>query len=213
MRNLLFLAGALLVFACSNDENMGTPDLAASTDMPIKVDAALAACDVIKQDCPAGQKCTVLQTGTGQNASFASGCIASDANIAAGMPCVRNNDTVGDDACAKGLFCTGVGYPVDSAGNPVRHCNALCAADATCGTGQKCETLTDAGDAGLCVAACDPAVQQHLRQRVDLHRVPAGHRLDSAELRHLRDLPQHRRRPGRRRLQRRHRLRGERRLR
>ena len=95
-------------------------------------------CDLLAQDCPAGEKCSSNGDDT-----F---CAAVDpAPVAPGQPCTTTGPGV--DNCAKGGLCW-----VDDV------CHALCDADApTCAQGQNC--VNGDGLADICVASCDPLMQ------------------------------------------------------
>src|SRR5262245_36337561 len=113
-RKILLVVSILVAAACEDTglggEDMASPsDLAgASADGP-KGDMAGAAaqCDLVKQDCPGGQKCTVK---IGQMA-IQKVCVASTGQVTEGMQCMRGMGGAGDDSCGNGMFCTGRGLP------------------------------------------------------------------------------------------------------
>jgi hypothetical protein len=143
----------LALGACS-DETRAAPDLALSPDLSAGPDLAGAGCDVIRQDCGAGFKCTLFQTGGGANASIEATCEPSSGSAAAEAPCTRTNNQLGDDDCAPGGFCSNVGWP-GSLAAPMRHCNPLCHGDSDCPTLQRCVRLSTDGLSGFCVKPCD----------------------------------------------------------
>jgi hypothetical protein len=154
MRAMRTTLVALLVLfsACDNSPLSAGNDLSANNnDLSVSPDLG-GGCDVVKQDCPQGQKCTVITTGTGQDVSQFASCLATSGTLGLNDPCTRT--APGMDGCGAGLFCTGVGY-AGTMSDPMRHCNKLCKQDMDCLTGQKCEAISDDGQSGLCTAACE----------------------------------------------------------
>jgi hypothetical protein len=153
MRAMRTLLAALVLFsACDNSPLSSGNDLSANNnDLSVSPDLG-AGCDVVKQDCPQGQKCTVIMTGSGQDVSNFATCLPATGTLGVGDSCTRT--AVGMDQCGPGLFCTGVGYAGTQAA-PMRHCNKLCKQDSDCLTGQKCEPISDDMSSGLCTAACE----------------------------------------------------------
>ncbi len=105
-------------------------------------------CDVLAQDCPDGQRCTVGGEGTRTR------CIAPAENpTAIGEAC--NRVDVGDDECGPGGFCTFWGLADAS----TRACRAWCGGPDDCAEGERCRTLDRILELGACVAGCDPLAQ------------------------------------------------------
>ncbi len=116
-------------------------------------------CDLDKQDCPSGKKCTI----TGAGSRWAQTCVdvAKDTKKA-GELCNRPDNKLGLDDCAAGLFCTPWGVAKT---DPVqRRCVKPCSTTATCDKGDVCVVLgrrvygsgLGPRSAGLCVSKCDP---------------------------------------------------------
>jgi hypothetical protein len=116
------------------------------------------ACDPIKQTGCSGTttKCTAIDDGTGT--SVVAGCMAPSGSAAVAASCTRKSETpagIGDDTCAPGAYCSGIGTLTDP---PTRHCRKFCLGDSECGTGEKCSTLipvaSGVGPFGICVPTC-----------------------------------------------------------
>jgi len=111
-------------------------------------DAGAAGCDLVLQDCPDGEKCTIIR-----GAERAIGCVSVAGTRAVGQSCDVAAG-IGDD-CAPGLYC-------DASSSPAV-CVALCRAEPadSCGPDGVCAlTLATAeGEARLCAQACDPVLQ------------------------------------------------------
>ncbi len=114
-------------------------------------------CDPIKQTGCSGatSKCTAVDDGSGT--STTPGCMKAG-TAAVDAPCTRTSETpagIGDDTCAPGSYCSGIGSLTSP---PTRHCRKFCADDKGCGTGQKCSILiADSGGTalyGICVPTC-----------------------------------------------------------
>jgi hypothetical protein len=141
----LVLGIALALIGCRG----GNPNRAASSSdggASISADMSFASCDLIKQDCSAGQKCVPdLDSDT----AGAGRCVRAG-TVAEGQPCTYDDpaaDVAGDN-CAPGLKC-------DSAGSDAADtCQKLCSSDATCTTpGQRCADLY-LGGFGYCISTC-----------------------------------------------------------
>ncbi len=115
------------------------------------------ACDVVAQDCAAGARCVHQRSADGQSESRV--CIAEDAApVSAGALCVRPNDVVGEDTCAKGHFCSFYGGAVTAGSEPVgydRVCSAYCRHPKDCGAGELCVGIgSGLLRSGLCRPRC-----------------------------------------------------------
>ncbi len=116
------------------------------------------ACDPLAQDCsdPCSSRC-VLYRSPGAAGLTEPLCIAPRGQRAPFESCQRYGGAVGDDDCAKGLFCSyGVGRK--SGVVPEEFCAPYCLADGDCTDGF-CSALTKVSvtpPAGYCVATCTP---------------------------------------------------------
>ncbi|MCO4762375.1 MAG: M20/M25/M40 family metallo-hydrolase [Myxococcales bacterium] len=116
-------------------------------------------CDLDKQDCKAGQKCTMTAP---EKRILASCQPVSDTPAGLGEACSRPNNKFGDDNCDKGLICTPFGQPTTGASD--RRCRKACSKDATCGSDERCILLMRTAytsslhpsHLGACVKLCDP---------------------------------------------------------
>lgn len=118
------------------------------------------ACDLHKQDCPAGEKCTPFSHGARRIAT----CMKVVANpVGAYKSCTRPSGKIGDDNCEKGQYCTPWGLPYD--GKTVSfQCVRPCYSDAGCGSDEVCVSLMWKAygsaiaplESGACVKKCDP---------------------------------------------------------
>jgi hypothetical protein len=99
-------------------------------------------CDLLAQDCPSGQKCTVVN----MNGMSTISCEPAG-TIAEGMACMRSN---GVDNCAAGLICT-------RTGSAALTCRKLCDSTTACSSGQQCGlVLRTITNVGACVPECTP---------------------------------------------------------
>ena len=116
-----------------------------------------AQCDLFKQDCPEGEKCSAYAEGGGSSWN-ATGCVPVGGDGQPGEPCtVQGGGTSGLDDCAKGVMCWGV----DETDHGT--CVALCTgteAAPVCSDEEnfKCATCDDCL-LTLCLPACDPLSQ------------------------------------------------------
>jgi hypothetical protein len=135
---------------CSNETvNIPGVDMKASgADMAMgsSDSGASGMCDLIKQDCPMGQKCVAANVGTQQNPMLGTECVPL-ASMVVGLnqTCMR---AMGMDNCDKGLSCSTVGAPAG-----MRVCLKVCAAGTDCPSTEKC--VAGFG-AGVCVKSCTP---------------------------------------------------------
>ena len=113
-------------------------------------------CDVYKQDCPAGQKCT----GYGPPQTFIPvgiKCVPEIENPKAfDEPCTVGPDGLGDDNCVIGSVCLDLDY--DGNGFCLPYCTGnkdmpLCESNKTC------VKLFFGFDFGNCFDKCDPLIQ------------------------------------------------------
>lgn len=112
--------------------------------------ASTSCCDVMKQQCAAGERCQVVGSSD-PNALF-TGCIADDGKAASGEPCTRASDAaedIGHDTCAKGGFCSGRGV---LPGTYV--CRPYCWSASDCAPGNICRETNAAPIAGYCLPLC-----------------------------------------------------------
>ena len=132
------------------DTKTGGDSIATDTSVPPD-------CDPVKQTGCTGakSKCTALDDGTG---GVSAGCIAPSGTGATDATCARKSEDpagIGDDNCAPGNYCSGIGTLMTP---PSRHCRKFCLADTECGTGQKCSQLISDGMGGglygICVPTC-----------------------------------------------------------
>ncbi len=117
-------------------------------------------CDLDKQDCAAGKKCTIA-ADSGRLAAI---CLDMPAvPVKEHETCTRPDGKTGHDTCDKGLFCAFWELPKT---DPIkRHCLKTCATNATCGQGRFCAVVghraydsgTSAPTQGICTKRCDPA--------------------------------------------------------
>ncbi len=160
MRNLL-LSSCLIFAACDSNNLTSVKDMATAVvnnDLSMEPDLLMTGpvCDVVAQNCPTGQHCTIVSSGTGQNTMTLTNCMPDGAGtVALGQPCTRNNDTIGDDNCGGGLFCTARGATSNTSGQQYI-CGKLCDHASDCATGQGCTAESDDGLTGVCVTKCTP---------------------------------------------------------
>ena len=119
-----------------------------------------AECDVVRQDCAGGQRCTyVSQGGTTRRQCVEAGTVGE------GVPCTLSptDGSLAYDTCQKGLFCKDA--PATDGGTAF-FCRRLCHATPQCGSSGECNTvLRLEGTAELPLvcgpssARCDPFSQ------------------------------------------------------
>lgn len=165
MRALSFtLTSSLLVVgsACSgsspestNTTATGTTTGSGSTTLdPFTTGAdtdgeAEPACSVTRNDCPGGNKCTVVSTAAGEREYV---CVPILGDDRPGDACeIETGD--GRDSCAAGSVC--VGDPPDTT-----RCVAFCGADGTCAVDTTCVYMAPDDPIGeglpLCLGECNP---------------------------------------------------------
>ncbi|HZS37783.1 MAG TPA: hypothetical protein VFF06_13190 [Polyangia bacterium] len=146
-----------LLGACSgNGLNSQNGDAGSSTDLAMSSSSDLAApsgdlagamCDLLKQDCPSGNKCVAVNMM--MMTSFQ--CVPLAGMVTDGQPCMRGMNGMPDD-CNAGLTCTTRG---STTMNPL--CRKLCGADSDCDAGQKCTVLSNrTPTVGVCIPSCTP---------------------------------------------------------
>ncbi len=117
----------------------GAPDFGSSTDE----------CDVLAEDCPAGQKCMPWIEGDPSGGWNALKCVPVDPDPAQhGEPCVApGGGGDGVDDCDKHVMCWDVTAGMGT-------CVAMCE-DSQCPTGSACFVANE-GVLNLCLPVCDP---------------------------------------------------------
>src|SRR5262245_23197950 len=115
---LIFIA---FIGACS-DNNGNTGGNGSGQDMA----ASVAACDVVKQDCPSGQKCVPKVKGA-DLVVIGSACVPNG-TVAEGQPCVPKeaDPSLLNSDCVAGTQCD------DTGANAASVCRKYCGAGAAC---------------------------------------------------------------------------------
>ena len=120
-------------------------------------ESTIKLCDVFKQDCPEGEKCSAFAEGGGSSWN-ATKCVPVTGEGTPGDVCKTEGGGVsGLDDCEKGGFC----WDVDDMNMGI--CVELCAGTVeapTCSDEQQfnCAVVND-GVLNLCLPSCDPLVQ------------------------------------------------------
>lgn len=105
-------------------------------------------CDLLAQDCGAGQRCTLVLAG--DRGALVPACLPLRGSEPEGASCARAMGMVGFDPCAAGLFCANTGLP----SRDTRACRALCDRSTQCGAGGECYNLSSVETSGVCTPAC-----------------------------------------------------------
>jgi hypothetical protein len=138
-----------LWIGCSSSPTAATD---ASSDVPIVIldavpdadaSSATVACDVVAQNCPIGERCTILdELPQGRKNQ----CLPQTGAATVGASCTRR--VFGDDDCDRGALC---GTFADG-----DRCLALCDGDADCKGSDRCYSLGNGPDsrAGACLPTC-----------------------------------------------------------
>jgi hypothetical protein len=142
MRN--WIVSAVLLVGCGSSEMNAPADLAMSVDLTMTVSGT--GCDVMRQNCDPGLKCTVVNNPDPTMLGFT--MCTPDGTVAEGEACTRSS--FGDDNCVKGTECTVRGVAANQL-----FCRKLCHADDDCTGGQLCSDAGD-NDDGLCLKPCTP---------------------------------------------------------
>jgi hypothetical protein len=143
---ILILAALVGVIGCDNNsinnENDASIDMSMSGDGGGDIGAG-ASCDLLKQDCGSGMKCTLV--GGGMGTAPTPTCV-TDGTVAEGQPCMRG--MMGQpDNCEAGLTCSRTGSV----------CRKICGSDTDCGSNEACAILSFAvTDVGQCIPTCAP---------------------------------------------------------
>lgn len=100
------------------------------------------ACDVVRQDCPSGQRCTYGVA----NGARSRMCVQDGASNE-GDPCSLSGGSGAQtfDTCKKGLYC------IDTSGGegaPTFQCQRFCHATAQCGAARECNEVLRLSDTG-----------------------------------------------------------------
>lgn len=104
-------------------------------------------CDVLTNDCKAGDACVVVDQTFGTTDILTTGCLPLAASpTPVGGPCTQS--ATGTD-CAAGSLC------VRSAGNS-GSCVHMCQRVSDCPANTQCDIVTDAPRSGICDAPCGP---------------------------------------------------------
>jgi hypothetical protein len=152
MRTALLVT--LVFAACDNNNlNNNNDDLSMNSNDDLSTmpdQAGGQSCDLLKQDCPTGQKCALVGGG-GMMAAMPT-CVTAG-TVTDGQPCMRG--MMGQpDNCAAGLVCPrsgGGGMTSTSV------CRKICADDTGCDPGQQCAILSfSVTDVGQCTPTCTP---------------------------------------------------------
>ncbi|MBK7076219.1 MAG: hypothetical protein IPH44_28400 [Myxococcales bacterium] len=136
-----YLALALATLATAG---CGREDPTAGIDAYVpRIDAGidgpeLAICDTVTQQCPTGEKCAIVRTGT--TPPIGPRCVALTGAVAEGGACTQADDR---DDCGVGLTCSqGL-------------CRTLCHGPADCENGGECLQYATLRD-GTCELPCAP---------------------------------------------------------
>jgi hypothetical protein len=125
-----------------------------TTFVPLPADGGPGpTCDPWAQDCPTGEKCVAYST-TGGNWN-ANHCVAISGDGQLGDACTYSGTVESIDDCGADSFC----WNVDAEGVGV--CTPFCEGspdNPVCGPDQGC-TIANEGSINLCLASCDPLLQ------------------------------------------------------
>ncbi|NMO15051.1 hypothetical protein, partial [Pyxidicoccus fallax] len=112
-----------------------------------------AECDVVRQDCPQGQRCTYV----GQGGATQRRCVEAG-TAEEGAPCTlaANDGGLTYDTCQQGLFCKD--EPVD--GGTGFFCRRLCHATSECGEQGECNTVLRLEGTAELPLVCGPPSRQ-----------------------------------------------------
>lgn len=132
------------------------PPTTSATTGKVDMGSGGGMCDVWKQDCPNGEKCTAYGP---PNSYIPTGikCVPEPENPKAhNEPCSQFGEGLGDDDCTLGSVCLDLDY--DGSGFCLPYCtgdkdNPMCEDDRTC------VKLFFGYEFGNCFAKCDPLVQ------------------------------------------------------
>lgn len=105
-------------------------------------------CDVVAQDCGAGQRCNLVSTQPNDSTAI-SACVPAG-TLTGGATCTREGGRLGADQCGAGLSCVNFGQ----AGTDDRTCQRLCRSSADC-MGGVCLNVSSAPRAGICQTRCE----------------------------------------------------------
>lgn len=103
-------------------------------------------CDVVKQDCPASSRCTLVGVDPAKG-PWITGCVAVGAK-AESEACTRT--APGRDDCGAGLYCS-----LLSVADGSTKCRKLCGANGDCGAGAGCAILGSTPVSGICIPTCE----------------------------------------------------------
>ena len=110
-------------------------------------------CDLLGQDCAAGEKCRVVFFNDAAGTQRAGTDCAPDGSVPEGDSCVRASGA-GDDDCAAGGYCAYWGLPQSTPQE--RTCHAFCTEDGECDAGEICLGVGAIEVSGNCAATCEP---------------------------------------------------------
>lgn len=136
------MAGRELRLSCTSGTGL-TCDITGRSD---GVTAGRYCCDLVTQDCGAGQRCALFANDR-TNFGLVTACVPAGTG-AAGAACTPSMRLGEEDGCGPGQQCTRFG----AASGGV--CGSLCREDANCGAGRTCVRIAAEPSAGLCVATC-----------------------------------------------------------
>ncbi len=129
------------------DQAAATTCSGSATDVTVPT-ATRFCCDLLVQDCDAGQRCTLVLAG--DRGALMPACLPLRGTETEGATCVRTMGMVGFDPCAAGLFCANTGQP----SRDTRACRTLCNTSAQCTAGGVCYNLSSVQTAGVCTPGC-----------------------------------------------------------
>lgn len=135
------MAGRELRMSCTSGTGL-TCEVTGRSD---GVTAGRYCCDLVAQDCGAGQRCALFANDR-TNFSVVTACVPAGTG-ALGAPCTNAMRLGAEDGCGPGLQCT-------AHTTPSATCQALCREDAHCGAGRTCVRTASEPASGLCVTTC-----------------------------------------------------------
>ncbi|MBI3184045.1 MAG: hypothetical protein HYZ28_18075 [Myxococcales bacterium] len=130
----------------------------------------VGACDLVRQDCPAGEKCSYV----GDGGAFARGC-TPEGSADLGQPCTG---TPSSNTCKKGLICA---LRAQADGGSASVCVRFCHSTADCASPQQCYVLVSIAGSderplvcGDPPPSCNPLAQDCARATDGCYPGPTG---------------------------------------